>query len=238
MLDPDRYDVLSFDCYGTLIDWGSGILSALSPVLADHGIEAADHDILRLFSESEAIAEDGPYVKYAEVLARTVRRIGKELGFEPSQTEAQCLTHSIGRWPPFPDTVDALRRLKHRYRLAIISNVDDDLFALSAELLEVEFDWVITAEQARSYKPAATNFRLAMRKIAVAPDNILHVAESVRHDIVPASALGLSTVWVNRATGAGGAGAASGALESAPVEADLQVPDLKSLVAWMDAGRT
>jgi 2-haloacid dehalogenase len=132
-------------------------------------------------------------------------------------------------WQPFPDTVEALQTLKERYKLAIISNVDDGLFALTACHLQVEFDWIITAEQAGTYKPSPNNFALALERIGMAPEKVVHVAESLFHDHVPAKKLGLSTVWVHRRANKGG----FGATPPANAEPDLEVPDLKSLVSAM-----
>jgi 2-haloacid dehalogenase len=233
MLDFNSYQVLTFDCYGTLIDWETGILTALRPVLAAHEIAIADHEVLRLYAELEASAESDPLRRYSEVLRRVVDGMGYMLRFTPSATEAGCLADSIGRWPPFPDTLESLRRLQARYRLGIISNVDDDLFAQTAKLLDIGFDWVITAEQAQSYKPSLNNFRLALGRIGVPKEQVLHVAESIRHDIVPARLLGLSAVWVNRSKGMGRTASASGASSNGTSEADLEVPDLKTLVSLM-----
>ncbi|HEX4424322.1 MAG TPA: HAD-IA family hydrolase, partial [Terriglobales bacterium] len=132
---------------------------------------------------------------------------------------------SLASWQPFPDTVAALRKLKSRYQLGIISNVDDDLFASTAKKLEVKFDHVITAQQARAYKPSLKIFKLAQERIGVAPEQWLHVAQSVFHDIVPGKSLGITTVWVNRASSRPGAGAA----KSASANPDLEVPDLQTL---------
>ena len=192
MLLPDKYEALTFDCYGTLIDWETGILAALTPVLSARGVRLDSPRILSLYAEAEAEAETRPYVRYREVLRKVVDRFGRVLGFAPSPSELDCLADSLGTWPPFPDTVEALRMLKKRYRLGVVSNVDDDLFALSSKLLEVDFDWVITAGRARCYKPSPNNFRLALETMAVPAERVLHVAESIRHDIAPAKALGLA----------------------------------------------
>ena len=226
MIDFKRYEVLSFDCYGTLIDWESGILAALRPVLKGHALELEDERLLRLYAELESQAEEGEFIKYREVLREVVRGLGRELGFTPSPSELDCLVASLGDWPPFPDTVEALQALRRRYRLAIISNVDDDLFALTARRLGVEFDWVITAEQVGSYKPSQHNFKFALERIGVAPDKVLHIAQSIYHDIVPAKALGLATVWVSRSGGPGATPPAHG-------RPDLEVPDLGTLVSMM-----
>ena len=231
MMDLGDYEVISFDCYGTLIDWESGIVSGLRPVLENHGVEATNDEILDLRAQTkhklQATSKRGGYVKYRDVLGEEVRESGKRWGFEPDPSEVRALPDSLRHWRPFPDTVAALRALKQRYKLAIISNVDDGLFALTACHLEVEFDWIITAEQAGTYKPSSNNFEVALERIGVAPDKLLHAAESLFHDIVPAKELGLSTVWVNRRAGKEG----SGATPPARAEPDLEVPDLRALVS-------
>jgi 2-haloacid dehalogenase len=224
MLDFRRFRVLTFDCYGTLIDWESGILVALGPLLAAHGKSLADDKLLELYGELEAEAEAGEYQSYRRVLEGVARGIGRRLGFETSEEEARSLPESLKSWQPFPDTVAALRKLKMRYKLAIVSNTDDDLFAATARLLEVPFDWVITAQQAGSYKPSHNNFKLALERIALPPDEVLHCAQSIYHDVVPARELGLATVWVNRRGAKGG-----GATKAAQGQPDLEVPDLKTL---------
>jgi 2-haloacid dehalogenase len=138
----------------------------------------------------------------------------------------EALPDSVRYWLPFPDTVNALRALKGRYRLAIISNIDDGLFALMARYLEVEFDYIVTAEQAGTYKPSPNNFELALDRIGVAPGKLLHVAESLFHDHVPAKRMGLDSVWVHRRAAKGD----FGATPPAEAESDLEVPDLESLV--------
>ncbi len=236
-MDFGRYEVVSFDCYGTLIDWEGGIVSGLRPVLSAHGVDAADDEILDLHARTEhrlqAASRPGAYVKYRDVLGEEVREAGRRWGFEPTPSEVRALADSLRHWNPFPDTVEALRALKERYKLAIISNVDDGLFALTACHLEVEFDWIVTAEQAGTYKPSPNNFRLALERIGVEPHRLLHAAESLFHDVAPAKELGLSTVWVHRRAQKGG----FGATPPAEAEPDLEVPDLKSLVAAAGLGQ-
>jgi 2-haloacid dehalogenase len=188
----------------------------------------ADDDLLGLYAAIERDLESGPYRSYREVLQQVVRDLGARLNFTPSSHEAGLLADSVKDWLPFPDTVAALRRLASRYQLVILSNVDDDLFAATARRLQTKFDDVITAQQARSYKPSHSNFRLALQRISVAPEQVLHVAQSLYHDIAPARQLGLANVWVNRR--AGRKASASG---SAVVTPDLEVPDLKTLADLM-----
>lgn len=225
MLDFSQYDVVSFDCYGTLIDWETGIFSALRPILAAHGKNISDTELLRLYSELEVEAEQGEFRPYREVLETVVRGFGKRLEFEPTRAQERSLPESLADWRPFPDTVAALRILKARYRLAIISNVDDDLFAATARRLEIPFDHLITAQQARAYKPSHRIFNLAQERIGVPAARWLHAAQSVYHDVVPARSLGVATVWVNRPSPRPGAGAA----KAASGTPDLEVPDLKTL---------
>jgi 2-haloacid dehalogenase len=219
------FRLLSFDCYGTLIDWETGIFSALRPILAAHRVSIADEELLALYSELESDAEQGAFLPYRKVLQSVVHGFGQRLGFAPTESQASSLADSLSEWRPFPDTVAALRRLKARYKLAIISNVDDDLFAATARHLEVPFDYVITAQQARAYKPSADIFRLAQQRTGVPPGQWLHAAQSVYHDVVPANSLGIASVWVNRASPRSGSGAAKAAFGSP----DLIVPDLKTL---------
>ena len=225
MLDLKKFRVLTFDCYGTLIDWESGILQALLPVLFRRDVALSDGEILQLYAELEAKAETGTYLKYREVLRKVMQGFGEKFKFTPGEEELNALPDSVKNWKPFPDTVEALLELKQRFKLAVISNTDDPLFAETARHLRVKFDWVITAEQVKSYKPSLNNFRQALQKIGTGPDKILHVAQSVYHDIIPAKSLGLAAVLVRRR----GAGATLRA-EGKP---DLEVPDLKTLASMV-----
>jgi len=225
MLDFTRFRVITFDCYGTLIDWETGIFSALRPILAAHGKQSTDAEILELYSELEAGAEGGAYRPYRQVLESVVRGFGERLGFRPSASEVASLPDSVADWRPFPDTISSLHKLRSKFRLAVISNIDDDMFAASARHFEVTFDQTITAQQARAYKPSLEIFRLAEHKIGVNRKQWLHVGQSIYHDVIPAQSLGIATVWVNRASPRPGAGAA----KAASSKADLEVPDLSTL---------
>jgi 2-haloacid dehalogenase len=225
MLSLNNFEALTFDCYGTLIDWETGIGQALRPVFAAHAIDLPQEQALELFGELEAQAESGEYYEYKTVLSVVLRRFGERLGFTPTPAELGAFSLSVKDWPAFPDSPGALQALHQKYRLAVISNIDDDLFAFSEQRLQIKFDWVITARQARSYKPSLNNFRLAFERIGLPQDRILHVAQSLYHDIVPANTLGLATVWVNRRGGRPG----FGATPPANAQPDLEVPDLQSL---------
>ncbi|MEH2322686.1 MAG: haloacid dehalogenase type II [Nostoc sp.] len=231
MIELNQYKVLTFDCYGTLIDWENGILGVLKPLLLAHNTNLDNDQTLELFAEFEAELEIGDYIKYREVLKRVVQRFGERFGFEPTAEELNSVANSIQHWLPFADTIEALKTLKQKFKLVIISNVDDDLFAFSAKHLQVKFDQIITAEQAKSYKPSFNNFRVAIERINLPLDQILHVAASVYHDIITAKSLGLSTVWVNRQ-------ADQKIIDTtilAISQADLEVPDLKTLAALSSA---
>jgi 2-haloacid dehalogenase len=225
MLDFTRFKVLTFDCYGTMIDWETGIFSALRPILAAHRKSIPDSDLLQLYSELEASAEQGEFLCYRDVLQSVVRGFGEHLGFAPTADEVHSLPESLANWQPFPDTVEVLRKLKGRYQLAVISNVDDDLFAATAPKLGVGFDHVITAQQAGCYKPCIRIFKLAEERMGVSLDQWLHVGQSIYHDVIPAQSLGIATVWVNRPSPRPGAGAA----KAAAGKPDLEVPNLRAL---------
>jgi 2-haloacid dehalogenase len=226
MLDFDSFQVLTFDCYGTLIDWETGIFSALRPILATHGKAITDPALLEMYSALEAEAEQGEFQPYREVLQSVVRGFGQRLGFTPTTVEMRSLPESLASWRPFPDTVPALVELKKRYRLAVISNVDDDLFAATAPQLKVSFNHVITAGQARCYKPCLEIFKMALHRIGVPAYQVLHVGQSIYHDVIPAKSLGISTAWVNRPSPRPGAGAA----KAASANPDLEVADLTTLL--------
>jgi 2-haloacid dehalogenase len=224
-VDFEAFEAMTFDCYGTLIDWETGLLAALRPVLDAHGVQAGDERLLEAYGRHEAELEGGPYLRYREVLAGSLRGIGEELGFTPSDAEVAAFAGSVGDWPAFPDSARALAELKQRFRLGVITNCDDDLFALSNLRLGVELDWVVTAEQARGYKPGPRPFELAAERIDVPLERVLHVAQSLFHDHVPAKAAGRTTVWVDRR----GTREGHGATPPAEATPDLTVPDMATL---------
>jgi 2-haloacid dehalogenase len=229
VLDFSRFEILTFDCYGTLINWEEGILGCLHRILAAHRTnkEVDDAEILELYGDFEASAEAEEYRRYREVLQFVVRRFGDRLGFTPTDEEVRSLPESLRDWKPWPDTVAALNLLRSRFRLAVISNVDDDLFATTQPQLGVKFDQVITAQQAGAYKPSLKIFELALSRIGIPANRILHVGQSIYHDVIPAQALGLATVWVNRPSARAGVGA----VKSAEGKPDLVVSSLAELAA-------
>jgi len=224
MLDFSRFKWLSFDCYGTLIDWETGLLGHLRSLFQAKGCRLNDAQILALYSEFEPREEAGHYRTYRDVLASVVRDFARELHFEVDDYEAAGLAESIRDWQPFPDTVPGLQRLHSRYKLAVLSNIDDDLFAYTAPKLKVPFDGVVTAQQVHSYKPSLNNFEALLRRHAIPRERLLHVAESLFHDVAPAHKLGITTVWVNRRQGK-----AAAASKPADVKPDLEVPGVGRL---------
>ena len=225
VLDFSQFEVLTFDCYGTLVDWESGILTALHPILERHNIKLSDDELLETYAVAESRAEAGDFKPYKQVLQQVVRDLGAKFAFQPTEQEQRSLPESVPTWRPFPDTVAALKRLHRRYKLSIISNIDDDLFAGTARLLDVPFDFVTTALEVGSYKPSLNNFHRALKKMNVSKERVLHVAQSLYHDIEPARALGIHSVWVNRRSGKRG----GGATVKSSAKPDIEVPDLKTL---------
>jgi 2-haloacid dehalogenase len=199
-MDFSSIRLITFDCYGTLIDWETGILASLRTLLHNPA-DVDDDQLLSLYAEIESKFESGPYMNYRAVLGRTAEEIGRRLKTTVLPGDAQRFAESLRIWKPFPDTVDALHALAKYYKLAIISNVDDDLFSYTQKLLRTSFEFVVTAQQVRSYKPAQKNFQEALKRAeqaGIKKEEVLHAAESLYHDIGPANALGLKTVWVHR----------------------------------------
>ena len=229
MLDFDRFEWLSFDCYGTLVDWETGISDAVAVALGGHDMRLSKQEILGLFASVEPeVQQGGVYLEYRDVLCRVMAMIGVKLGVRLSKSEENCFVDTIGTWPIFPDTVEALRLMKKRYKLAIISNVDDDLFAPAARALGIEMDAVVTSQQCRSYKPNHANFSKAQERMGIEKEGWLHVAESLYHDIGPANDLGIASVWVNR-----GHDNPEGATRRYDARPDMEVHGLAELVREM-----
>jgi 2-haloalkanoic acid dehalogenase type II len=210
--DFGRFRALSFDCYGTLIDWEAGILERLRPWIGAHDLTVDDEALLELFSRIETVVqgEHHPALPYPEVLAETLHRIGTALGIATSQAEAEAFGATVGEWPAFPDSRGALVRLGRRFRLIVVSNVDRVSFATSNRLLGVVFDRVITADDVGSYKPRPAHFDALLAglpDLGVERDQLLHVAQSMYHDHEPAASLGIPSVWIDRRAGREGTGA-------------------------------
>jgi 2-haloacid dehalogenase len=226
-VDYSRFDALTFDCYGTLIDWERGLADAFRPILRAHGVERDDEDVLARYARHEAAAQAGPYRRYRDVVGAGLLGVAEELGFEPTAAELEAFSGSVADWPPFPDSADALARLGRRFRLGVITNCDDDLFAASHRRLGAAFEWIVTAEQVGSYKPDPRNFHVAFERIGLPRERILHVAQSVFHDHGTAKRLGLTTVWIDR-RGERSSPDTRPPLEAAP---DATFPDMASFAA-------
>jgi 2-haloacid dehalogenase len=231
-IDYGNVEALTFDCYGTLIDWEAGLTAAFRPILEAHGATNDDEDVLVRFARHEATAETGPYRPYRDVLARGLRGVANELAFTPTAEESTAFSGSVGDWPAFADSEAALARLKRRFRLGVITNCDDDLFAASNRRLGVEFDWVVTAQQVGSYKPDEANFLAAFERMGLPRERIVHVAQSLFHDHAPAKRLGLITVWIDRRHDRPG----SGATPPADASPDARYPDMASFAEAAVAG--
>lgn len=199
-----NYDLLSFDCYGTLLDWESAITTTLQAILLDHDVHWNDAVLLEHFAEWEPI-EQTLGGSYRQVLNRLLNRFGTRLGFAPTKSDQHQFEECIARAMPFPDTIGALQTLGNAFQLAVISNTDDDLFSLTAAQLGIPFAHVITAEQVGSYKPSPRVFEYAVKQFACPKTKVLHIAQSLFHDIQPATSLGISTVWIDRTAGKPGA---------------------------------
>lgn len=229
-IDVSRFDALTFDCYGTLIDWEAGLLDAFRGVLPTHGVSIDDEALLERYAGFEAAAEAGPYLRYRDVLATGLRGVAADLGAVVSDAQAATFGGSVVDWPAFPDSEPALARLNERFRLGVLTNCDDDLFAASNARLGVAFDWVVTAQQVGSYKPAEANF-LALFELlgadGVPRERILHVAQSLYHDHAPAKRLGMTTVWIDRRHDRLGAGATP----AAAAQPDARFPDMASFAS-------
>ena len=200
--DLTTFKAVSFDCYGTLIDWEAGISAVFVPWAAEQGLDLSVEDLLQAYAGNEAAVErETPTALYPEVLAEAFRRTAAALGKPVSDTWASRLASSVPDWPAFPDSADALARLARRYQLIILSNVHRAGFAGSNQQLRGDFAAVITAEDVGAYKPAENHFRAldaTLPELGVARDRLLHVAQSLFHDHVPAKREGLPSVWINR----------------------------------------
>ena len=233
-LDLTAYSALSFDCYGTLIDWESGIAAVLVPWAREQALELSDEELLLAYADNEAAVQtETPSALYPDVLAAAFRRTGDRLGRPVGDEWAQRLGSSVPEWPPFSDSAEALGRLAQRYQLIIVSNVHRDGFAGSNRHLHGDFAAVITAEDVGAYKPSENHFRAldaTLPRLGVDRSELLHVAQSLFHDHVPAKREGLPSVWMNRRHGRAGWGATPEPSE--PWSYDLE---FTSMAAFADA---
>lgn len=231
------FEALSFDCYGTLIDWEAGLLAVLVPWARERGLELGGEQLLTEYSAIEAAVEtEHPADKYPDVLARSIRVLGTKLGAEVTDQDAARLASSVPDWPAFPDSHDALAALVRRFQLIILSNVDRRSFAGSQRRLGVEFASVLTAQDIGSYKPSQRNFDVLVAdvtRLGVGPGKLLHVAQSLFHDHGPAKRAGLPTVWINRRHASPGWGATP--QPPAPVTPDWEFPSMAAFAAAVES---
>ena len=237
MIDLPKYDALTFDCYGTLIDWESGLLPILEAWAKHHDVSLRGDQLLEAFAQAETqIEADQPSMLYPDVLRNVVRLLGEPFQARRDENAEHELAHSVGDWPPFQDSPAALRTLKRHYKLVILSNVDRASFARSNERLGVEFDLIVTAQDVGSYKPDSRNFEAVLARLAeigVPRSRVLHVAQSLYHDHVPAKQLGLASVWINRRKGKGGHGATL--QPSISVHPDAEYPSMQAFADAVEA---
>ncbi len=226
-IDFSRFEALTFDCYGTLIDWEHGLDAGLRRLLGSIG-GSVDHDeLLETYAGFEADAERGPYITYRDVLRLAGRGVARAYGVEVDDDAVDAFGGSVADWPAFPDSASALASLANHYRLGVLTNCDDDLFAASNAKLGVTFDWVVTAQQVQSYKPAMAHFDAFFERSGLPHDRVLHVAQSLYHDHVPANILGMTSVWIDRRAGHVSAGATPAAI----ARPDATFADMASFVA-------
>ncbi len=222
-----RFEVITFDCYGTLIDWEAGIRNAFRRALAKTGAShALEAETFKLYEEEERrIEKEVPHLLYRKVLSKTALALAKRTGWKLTEDESHFLAEDLPRWTPFTDTNPALERLAERYSLGILSNIDNDLIDGTLKHFPVRFDVIITAENVRSYKPRLPHFEEA-RRIIGADRMWLHVAASWYHDIDPVQRVGINAVWVNRMN----------VSHASPLKGDVkEVKDLEELVNRLEA---
>ena len=218
------YDAITFDCYGTLIDWERGIGEAFVTAASEEGRSINPGDVLKAYGEIEPVVEAQPYRSYRAVLASTAVQVADRLGWSLTEDRAAFLAESLPSWSPFPDTNPALRRLASAgFRLGILSNVDDDLLAGTLRYLDAPFELLVTAQQVRSYKPAYGHFLTARAEIG-AGSRWLHAAQSYFHDVVPAKALRIPIAWINRKGKTAGSGGTP----------DHEFRNLAELADWLE----
>jgi 2-haloalkanoic acid dehalogenase type II len=217
------FEVLSFDCYGTLIDWEKGILSALQPLLEKIPQPLTEDAVLEAYAEAESAQEiETPTMRYSKLLRIVYAKLARQWDTEVSEEECTAFGNSVPDWPVFDDSSDSLQYLKKHYKLVILSNVDHESFAGSHQKLGVEFDAIYTAEDIGSYKPDLQNFSYLISHLqtdlGIDKSHILHTAQSLFHDHVPATAMGLATAWIDRRHDKQGWGATKAPLTQAKID--------------------
>ena len=212
-----RVETVTFDCYGTLIDWAAGLEQSFHQIFGD-ALAGRERELFEAYVQTEAAVEAGPYRAYRDVLATTVAGLANRFETDLPADRAGLLADTLTQWKPFADTNEALVRLKERYHLGVLSNIDRDLFDGTARHFDVRFDFVVTAEDVQGYKPGHRHF-LKLLESHAERNSVLHVAQSLFHDGSPAGALGIAFVWINRYNEA----------NETLVRPLAEYPDLKSL---------
>jgi len=214
---------LTFDCYGTLIDWELGIKTTLTTILRDKGISSSVEELFRAREDLEFELIQSEYRSYREILSLSLKEAFVQFHIPYGNRDGERLAESLPKWPVFPETVPSLIRLGRVCKLCIISNIDRDLIARTKDRIGVRFDVTVTAQDARAYKPSIRPFQLALEKLSVKPQQVLHVSSGFRYDIPPAHQLGIKTAWINRKR------------ERAPVgfSTDYEFNNLADLAAWL-----
>ncbi len=228
-MELKNFKALSFDCYGTLVDWEKGIADVLLPWASENNLSVSKEALLEHFAGIETVVQqENPAWKYPKVLEEVAARLSDKLGVKVDPAFQEKLAQSVGDWPAFSDTVEALKELEKHYKLIILSNISEESFAqTNNNQLGIHFFRVLTAERIGTYKPDLNNFHFLIDHLAeegIKKEEILHVAQSLYHDMVPATDIGLSTVWINRRQNSPGFGATPA--PSRPVEVDLEFPTM------------
>jgi 2-haloacid dehalogenase len=238
MAEITDFDAISFDCYGTLIDWEAGLAAVLGPWARSRGLALDDEALLAAYARQEERAEASyPRELYPDILRRCLMELGRELGAEVTDADRDRLAGSVPDWPAFADSPAALAALGRRYKLIILSNVDRASFAGSQRRLDVAFDSVLTAQDIGSYKPSPRNFDALLaqaRRLGVREGRLLHAAQSLFHDHVPAKRAGLRTVWINRRHDRPGLGATPASSDE--VTPDWEFPSMAAFAAAINLG--
>jgi 2-haloacid dehalogenase len=221
MIDLSTIQAITFDCYGTLIDWEAGLRDYVTPILEQSRREVTPAAWVERWERIQ-FQMLTPYRSYREILARSYDATMQHFGIEAFVDAGAGLARSVAEWRPFPDTTAALRRLARRRRLAIISNIDRDLLADTIGCLQAPFSCLVTAEDARAYKPSQLPFELAIERLGLLPSQILHAGFGWKYDLAPARALGMRTCFVNRGQ------------VTVDEPRDFEVPSLQALAELLD----
>jgi 2-haloacid dehalogenase len=228
MINFHDFEVMTLGCFGTLIDWQKGLLSAMRPLYTSQGIVIGDKKIVRKFIQYESEITKKGYIPYKEVLKKVLIKIGHDNGFVPTIAEINTIVHSIKEWVPFPDVLESLQTFKKQYKLALIANIEKSILGDLMQQFNIEFDWIFTADEVQTYKPSLEIFKHALNGLEISPSRILHVGHSLSQDIAPAKELKMTTAWVNRNIPQKGVSD----LTTTEVEPDLEIPDLKTLLSF------